>query len=96
MSKKTSARRKSWRACAGVNKRTGRVKKGYKMVKGGSCPTHVGSHKPKRMSRMQRIASHYHSGARSYAANYMPEIPDNVITSINGFGRSRRRRRRRR
>lgn len=39
MAKAKTKSKTAWRKCEGVNSRTGRVKKGYKVAKGGRCPT---------------------------------------------------------
>lgn len=51
--------RTEWRRCAGVNKRTGRVKSGYR-VKKGKCPTAVAKKtKARRKSGKKKASAGY-------------------------------------
>jgi hypothetical protein len=58
------AKRKAWRACTGVNSRTGRVKRGFKVKKGG-CPVPA----PKRLS-----AKAHRKAKAAYAAGMKAEL----------------------
>jgi len=47
---------KNWRACPGVNRRTGRVKKGYRAIR-GNCPVRAATHLVPSSVEMVSIAS---------------------------------------
>ena len=77
--KSPKARRAAWRACAGVNKRTGRVKSGYRKIKGETCPVPVVKKPTKAQIRKRQRAA-----LKANISKYEPL-----------YGARRRRRRRR-
>lgn len=100
---KKSKRKKSLSSCAGVNKRTHKVKSGYKWKRGGGCPVPVAG-KAKRhggwsaAAAAKRVAAFKRGEIRAKEMEKEAALQRNIekLYAQGALHGSRRRRRRRR